>query len=161
MGQYLRDKEISHTVIDEAALSRLVDVFLAQGASMPEYSAQPNQQGENAGVGASLSFLIRFDEKGYRVFSKEQLLQLFNDAGSVERIIFELISNSAQQSGRIAGSYADLRLDAHEAVTCFLTVSSDDEGWMRACFAAIEDVLTGCRGRASSWIRHLLNCTQN
>jgi len=38
MGQYLRDKQISHVAVDEAVLSRLIDTFVAQGLSMPEYN---------------------------------------------------------------------------------------------------------------------------
>lgn len=154
MGQYLRDKEISHVAIDKIVLSRLFDVFAAQGLSMPEYNPPQNAGDVNANPRVKLSFLIRFDEKGYRVSSKSQLLQLFEDAADVERVIFELISDDAAQSNRIAGSYADLRLDSNEAAVCFLTVSSDDEGWMRACFAAIEDVLRSCNSRTSHWARH-------
>jgi hypothetical protein len=152
MAQYLRDKHVSDVVIDEAALSDLVDTFVAQGLSMPEYVPQP--QGANPTV--HLSFTIRFDERGYRVFDKQQLLQHFNQATVVERIIFELISTDALQSNRLMGSLIDLRLDTNETVPCFLTVTSDDEAWMRSSFAAVEEVLRKHRRSASRWVRNPL-----
>lgn len=154
MGQYLRDKEISHIAIDNAALSRLVDVIAAQGLSMPEYNPPQVAGGVNSNPAVKLSYLIRFDEKGYRVSSKTQLLRLFDDAAEVERVILELLSDDAATTNRITGSYMDLRLDTNETAVGFLTVSSDDEGWMRACFAAVEDVLSRCDSRTSYWARH-------
>lgn len=152
MAQFLRDKQISDVVLHEDALSQLVDVFGAQGTSMPEYADQP--AGGNPNV--HLSFTIRFDEKGYRVFNKQQLLQHFNQASAVERVIFELISTDALRNNRLLGSYIDLRLDTNESVPCFLTVTSDDEDWMRGSFAAVEEVLSKYQSRTSKWLRHPL-----
>ena len=151
MAQFLRDKHIADVVIDETALSSLVDTFVAQGLSMPEYAPQP-QAGAPPTV--HLSFTIRFDERGYRVFDKQQLLQHFNQASNVERVVFELISADALRSNRLVGSFIDLRLDSNESVTCFLTVTSDDEAWMRSSFAAVEEVLRRHQRQASRMLRN-------
>ena len=70
MEQYLRDKEISHVALDNAALSRLVDVFAAQGLTMPEYSPTQNVGPGNTNSAVNLSFLIRFDEKRLQGFKQ-------------------------------------------------------------------------------------------
>lgn len=156
MGRYLRDKQVSHVAIDRAALSRLLEVFTAQGLSMPEYNPQQIDEGGNANPGVTLSLLIRFDEKGYRVSTGAELLQLFDDAEEVERIVMEVFSDDAVKSNKEVGSFASIRLDSNEAATCFFTASSDDEDWMRGCFAAVDDVLSRCDSRLSHWSRHPL-----
>lgn len=143
MGQYLRDEQLSNFTIDDDALSQLVDIFENRQLSMPERVANP----AGASPNTFLIMTIRFDEKGYRVFDKDRLLTLFHQARQVERVVFELISADALKSNRMLGSYIDLRLDKHEGVVCFLTVSSDDEDWVNGSFSAVREALQKYKNR--------------
>ena len=149
MARFLRDEQVSNLTIDPDRLAALVDVFAKRGTSMPEYE-QP-QADEAPDV--FLNYTIRFDQKGYRVFDKEQLLRYFQQATEVERIVFELASGEAIRTNRAVGSLIDLRLDKNENVTCFLTVTSDDEDWVNGSFSAIKESLNKCINR-HSWVRN-------
>lgn len=110
---------------------------------MPIEVQQPNAQGP----GYFLTYIIRFDNKGYRVFSLEELLDYFRQADYVERILVTLESRASLQSSRNSGSLMELRLDYLEPKTCFLTVTSDARDWVDSSFSAAKEIL----GRHENW----------
>ena len=134
MPRFLRDLEISDVNITAESLSRLTDILFDRLVQMPEFESTENPK-------AILVITIRFDEKGYRVFSKQDLLKYFDEANEVERIIFDLSSFDAINSNKVNGSYLELRLDKHQDIRCFLTSSSDDENWMNCSFTSVSEVL--------------------
>lgn len=146
MAQYLRDEQLENVTIDRDVLSRLIDALYAQMISMPEYLQGQQNQNLQA-LDAMLVMTIRFDGKGYRVFSKDILLNYFEAATHVERIVFELSSLKAIQTGKTIGSYLDLRMDANEASPSHLVSTSDNENWMNASFGAVKEILTPCKNK--------------
>jgi len=98
--------------------------------------------------------IIRFDEKGYRVFGKDQLVDYFEKASKVERVILTLESVVSYQSNRQNGSYMECRLEGAESTNpCHIVATSDDEDWVNGSFSALRDCLTTFRNR-SSWLRN-------
>ena len=156
MAHCLRDERVTNVTIDANALRQLAHVFETRAISMPEYSVGEDGQPKDM----FLTFTIRFDENGYRVYNIEQLLVLFAQAVRVERVIIELQSGQSLSSNRSIGSYADLRLDGEDRAICFLTVTSDNEVWMQGCFAAIRDVLARHKNRSAlirnTWVEILI-----
>ena len=156
MAHYLRDQQVSNVTADSERVRQLAQAFALQATSMPEYLAGRQDQPRDV----FLTFTIRFDEKGYRVFDVEQLIRHFESASRVERVIFELMSGASIRTNRLTGSYAELRLDADDRVTCFLTVTSDDERWMQSSFAAIREVLAKMKNRSAlvrnAWVELLI-----
>ncbi len=148
MARYLRDQQVSDLTITSDALSRITDLLFQRLVQMPEFKSQENPD-------AILIMTIRFDEKGYRVFSKQDLLKYFAEAKHVERVIFELYSLEALRSNKNVGSFLELRLDNHKDITCFLTSSSDDEHWMNCTFNAVSELLRNYENR-NSWARSKL-----
>lgn len=144
MARYLRDEQLSNYTISANALSQLVDVLFARFVHMPEYV--PNQQPLNV----VLIMTIRFDKKGYRVFSKEDLLRYFNEASSIERVVFELQSSEAIRSNKANGSFLEVRLDGNEQQPSHVISCSDDENWMNASFVAVGEVLQKHKNR--NWL---------
>jgi hypothetical protein len=149
MAHFLRDEQVKNITIDTATLRQLAQSFAAKITSMPEY-LPPMAEGAPE---VFLTFTIRFDGKGYRLFDIENLISHFEQAARVERIIFELQSGTSLRSNRVIGSYADLRLDSDDRAVCFLTVSSDSEGWMQSTFAAVIDVL-GVKKNKTGYVRN-------
>lgn len=145
MPSYLRDQQVSDLTITSEALSRIVDLLFQRLAQMPEFRSTENPE-------AVLIMTIRFDEKGYRVFSKQDLIKYFEEARDVERVIFELHSFEALRTNKNSGSYLELRLDNHKDVTCFLTSSSDDEHWVTCSFNAVSELLR-TYANSNSWAR--------
>jgi len=148
VATFLRDEEISNITVTEEHLGQIFDALTRRMHTMPEViAAKPNQP--NAFVATT----IRFDQKGNRIYERQRMLDHFNEASFVERVIFELNSTDSARTNSAHGSYCSLRLDTNENMKCFLTVSSDDEDWLNGTFAAILDILARCKNR-NRWIRN-------
>lgn len=136
MGFYLRDKHIQSVEIDEARLRQLVGLF--EGFHGTKKAGLTPEQATEQWF---LSHIIRFDEKGYRVFSMAELIDLFNQGRAVERVVIALDSKESLRSNRQIGTWAELKLDAFAPANSWCTVTSDIKGDVDAAFAAIDDAL--------------------
>ena len=143
MAFYLRDQHIQNISTDADALAQISSVFEER------YTQLQAELGQNASQGkkAFFTYIIRFDNKGYRVFSLEELMRYFNQAREVERIIFTIESGDAISSNRNIGAFLELCLDTREPARCVLVSSSDSKDWAEASFAAVHEVLAKCRTR--------------
>lgn len=141
MAIYLRDQHIENVSIDAEALTQISDVFMERFNQvlliLPEGSPQA--------PAAFITYVIRFDNKGYRVFSLVDLMQYFNLANEVERVIFTVESRESMSSNRNVGAYLELCLNAKEPTRCVLAASSDHKDWTEASFAAVHAVLAKCK----------------
>jgi hypothetical protein len=148
MAQFLRDEQLKHFTLTEERLTQLYEAFHARRQSMPEEQQQPTPDE----VRSFLYSVIRFDSKGYRYFSLDQLLSQFRRADYVERVIFTLESAQTVRNNRNVGSYMELRLDNKDPATAYLQVASDDEDWVNASFSAIKETLNRYKNRYG-WAR--------
>ncbi|MBN3730910.1 hypothetical protein [Burkholderia sp. Tr-20390] len=150
MAAYLRDQNVRNVSIDAESLGQINYVFF-------ERFQELNRELEKSNKKAFFTYIIRFDNKGYRVFSFDELIAYFNMASDVERILFTIESDEALASGRRTGAYMEVCLDNKEPARCTLTSSSDDKGWAEASFAAMEDVLQKFKTRyglaRAQWVR--------
>ncbi len=137
MGQFLRDQKLKNLSIDEATLDRLNDAFIARVA------LHNNGVKEDSPNRAILFYIIRFDEKGFRFVNLDDVKKYFREARDSERIIFTVDSAAYRNSAAIFGTHCDLRLDAKDPNTCWLTVTADDKDWTDATFANLTEVLAG------------------
>lgn len=120
--------------MDVNALAQINNAF-------SERFAQLQAELSPAGKEAFFTYIIRFDNKGYRVFALDELLRYFNQAHTVERVIFTVESGDALGSSRNTGAYLELCLDSQEPARCVLVSTSDTKDWAEASFAAIHEVL--------------------
>ena len=97
--------------------------------------------------------IIRFDNKGFRVHSAEELLHYFHSARFVERINVFLSTPSAVSSNNSTGSYIELRLDSSDFTACGFQVSSDDSEWVDASFCALGEPLKALKN-LSGWFHN-------
>jgi hypothetical protein len=149
MPKYLRDVEVRDLTIDRDALEELADEFIQRGFLMPEY--RPVENGKVSTVW--LYYTIRFDARGYRVYSKEELFAHYDKAKEVERITVDLRSDENIKTNGNVGSYTTLRLDTSESAAWFLTVASDNEEWVNGTFSAINEKLAKNKNR-HAWFRN-------
>lgn len=147
MAHYLRDQLLKNVTINADTLSQLSSVFSSRQSAI------------NAGVSenepdkkAFFTYIIRFDNKGYRVFSLGELLQYFDQAREVERILFTVETVESLRSNRQTGTYLELRFDQKDHNTCFLSVTSNDRDWVDASFSSVQEVLTKCKNK-NGWAR--------
>lgn len=141
MASYLRDQHVENVTIDVAALRQLSDIFKERFAQL--HAGLPENAPE--GKRAFFTYIIRFDNKGYRVFSFDELMRYFNQANEVERVIFTIETGEAISSSRNVGAFLELCLDAKEAARCILVSSSDNKDWAEASFAAVHEGLAKCK----------------
>lgn len=149
MAHFLRDEVLRSLTIDEAAIRELDNALRASNANMPE-----NLEQQDTGQRSIIHYVIRFDNKGYRVFSVEDLLKYFSKAKYVERVIFTAESKASIQTGRQVWSFIELALDCQDPSRCQLAVSSDNDYWVNSSFANIKDILAGYRNR-NGWARSI------
>ena len=144
MGQFLRDQHLTNLNIDEATLVNLNDFLVAQAAGHnAAVAAQIAGQPPQAIVGKALIsfYVIRFDEKGYRFINFADVTQHYASATYVERVIFTQDSGENRQTQGLIGANVELRLDAKDANSCRLTVTSDNQAWVDATFTGVTDIL--------------------
>lgn len=134
MATYLRDEQIENITIDAELLTLIDRELIRLARNLPEYNPDPDAE-----QGVFLVYTIRFDQKGYRVFTIQDLLAYFNQAQEVERIIIQIETAESLKTNRNVGTYLDLKLDKNQA--SFLTVSSDDESWMNGAFSSVKESL--------------------
>ena len=148
MAHFLRDQHVANLSITSDNLAQISAVFsdraMMLNANVPEH--------DDTGKRAILSYVIRFDNKGYRVFSVDDLLRYFHQAKEVERVLFTVETGDSLRTSRQIGSVLELRLDEKDQNTCFLTVTSDSKDWVDASFSAVQDVLAKCVNR-NGWVR--------
>lgn len=148
MGHFLRDQLVTNLSITEESLSHICSVFLERANALNVGVPADDTRG----MRAILSFIIRFDNKGYRVFSLEDLLRYFRQAKSVERVLFTIETGESLRSNRQIGTLLELRLDERDSGTCFLTATSDDRDWVDASFSSVQETLAKFRNR-NGWAR--------
>ena len=135
MAHFLRDQLISNVSITEESLSQLSAIFEEKEKILNEISADLKTE-DNEAV---LTYIIRFDNKGYRVFSIHDLLRYFKQAKSVERVLITLETTKSLRNNRQSGTFMEVRLDEKEPHTSFLNVTSDDKDWVEASFSSIQE----------------------
>lgn len=142
VGFFHRDKQVLSIEVDEGRLRQLIQVFEDFLATMTA-----GMTPEQAAAEWSLSYILRFDEKGYRVFSRAEVLELFEHANVVERLIIALDSRKSVETGRNLGTWVELKLDAVAQNNCWLNVTADTKGNMDAAYQALDDALASAKTR--------------
>jgi len=121
MAQFLRDQRLSNITVKEDLIVQLVEVFATRASTL----AGTNPDGEETNK-PFLVFTIRFDGRGYRLFSVDQLLRYFRRAKEVERLIITIETGSSLRSNRAVGEHLEVRLDKYDQNLCYLSVTADD-----------------------------------
>ena len=148
MAHFLRDQQVTNLSATEDNLAQLSSTFMERAAMLNSNVSDDARLDK----GAFVTYIIRFDNKGYRVFSLDDLLRYFAEAKTVERVLFTLETGESLRSNRQIGTFMELRLDEREPNSSFLTVTSDDKDWVDASFSAVQDTLAKSRNR-NGWVR--------
>jgi len=148
MAHFYRDQIVINTTISKDDLIQLNTAFESQRAELNEgiENTDPDKW-------ALYYYVIRFDNKGYRVFTFEELLNYFKQAKYVERIIFTVETLESVRTNRNTGSYIELRLDEKEPNNSNLVTTSDNSNWVDSSFCAVKEVLEKCKNN-NGYIRN-------
>lgn len=148
MARFLRDALIKNVSLAETDIEEIFTNFdrLEQGLNAsrtPPFSAADT---------AESTYIIRFDGKGYRVDSKEDLLFHFRQAKKVERIAFLVETGASFQSNKNHGRSVEMRIDCDTPLNCYLTVTADEQEWTTAQFTTFHELLEKNKNH-HHWIR--------
>lgn len=152
MSQFLQDQHIINLSLNKNALEQINELFV-------NFLIEINSKLKDDELidKAVLTYVIRFDNKGYRVFTWEILLQYFHRAKHIERIFFTLETGKSVRSQRSLGTCIELKLDQNNSDNCWLFVTSDDDSLVISSFSALCDILKKYKNRnglaRTTWIR--------
>jgi hypothetical protein len=142
MASFLRDKYVKNVTINDDAL-KIVSDYFKERAEQINTALNVNQQEKQI----SVSYMIRFDNKGYRLTNFDDVLKYFQQAKGVERICITLESIESISSNKLVGNYVELRLDSRDINNCILVVSSDDQNWVDSTFSGVDELITNQTNR--------------
>lgn len=135
MSQFLRDAALKNLKLTEERLRKINELIF-------EIAREQNQvqTGEEKDKKKLLpSYIIRFDDKGFKLYEFEKIIKYFNEANKVERIIF--ILDSIESANRLFGKSIELRFDNKNPDNCFLTVQADEGDWVDSTFCRVKELL--------------------
>jgi hypothetical protein len=144
MPHFLRDQKITSITINEDGLVCLANNFINREKQINDSIPASEESAKRA----IFTVVIRFDGKGYRLFSLNELLTHFRQAKDVERIFLTLETGESLASNRQLGAFLELRIDKSDSNNCFLTAASDDKDWVNSSFSLINDLVPRLKSRS-------------
>jgi hypothetical protein len=148
MAHFFRDQQVKNSTFDEDSLRQIVAVLENRNAVL-NARVPPDKTVEQTGY---VTYVIRFDNKGYRLASLAELLGYFHLAKEVERVFFNIDTGESLSSGKQIGAFVELGLDTRDPNRCLLAVTSNDGEWVDASMAAVQEVLARCKNK-NGWVR--------
>jgi len=147
MAQFLRDAHFSNIKITEDVLVQLTEVFANRARSLIDSTAEQEEDKK-----PFLTFIIRFDGKGYRLFNLDELLRHFRRASAVERIIITIETPISLRSNRLVGEHLEIRFDKLDEKNSYISVTADDSDWVDASYSSVQEV-TNKHKTKNGWAR--------
>ncbi len=138
MSEFLRDTFIKNVSLNKDRLRKINDVFV-ELADMNNKGL--TDSGDDTKKFLLLKYVIRFDNKGFMLYSLDKVLKYLQGSRKTDRIIFMLDSPESHLSNAQFGKKAELRFDANDINNCYLSVQDDDSNWVDAAFCKIDEEL--------------------
>jgi hypothetical protein len=147
LANYLRDEFLENFSVTEQTLEQIND-FLTEreintNKKLKEAKAKPDQE-------LLLSYIIRFDNRGYKPAEFSELKKHYSQANSIERIIFTLDSAQSVQTNRTYGENFEIRIDAKDPKNTYIQVSSDDSDAVDSVFCGLLEIIK--KGKNKNWL---------
>ncbi|PAS37594.1 hypothetical protein CGT69_18235 [Vibrio cholerae] len=144
MGRYLRDESIKNITVDESVLKDISDEFLLRAISINE---KLTEQEKSSGQLQFVSYVLRFDRKGYRFYSIDEFLKFYKTAKKVERVVICMESQQSKNTGREFGYHSEFRFDVNDQNNCWLAVSSEDKDWVESAYSSYRDIIARIKNK--------------
>lgn len=144
MGKYLRDERLENITITEQTLELINEFLLAREAATNEALTA---SGADANQMLLMTYIVRFDNRGYKLNDFSEVERYYAQASNVERIIFLLDSTQSETTNRMYGTYFEIRLDSKDPNNCIIQVSSDDSDTVDSVFHGLMDIIKKCHNK--------------
>ncbi|RTR37748.1 hypothetical protein EKG38_17160 [Shewanella canadensis] len=139
MAKFLRDQNLKNITVTEQMLD-LINEFLEERelSTNEELTAT----GANDDEKLLLNYIIRFDNRGYKLVDYADVKKYYSQATEVERMLFTLDSTESVKTNRLYGTFFEIRLDSRDPKNTFIQVSSDDGDAVDSVFCGLIDIVT-------------------
>lgn len=146
MPSFIRDVAVRNVVINDEAIQELNTIVLQRVAAH-------NVSTPDAERRLTPSYVVRFDNRGYRTFSADEAWTYYKTAATVERVIFEVVGPMGLKTNHMVGEQIEIRLDSVGEANSRIMVGGDSKDWVEATFIALEAVLARRRHVATAVVR--------
>lgn len=142
MSQYLRDERLRNLSFSEEALTKINEEVLEIAMQInKDLDIKSNDEVVRKKI-IIPSYIIRFDNKGFRLYDFGKIIKHFREAHRIERFIFSLESIESIRTSKMSGKSIELRLDANDSTNCFIVVQDDDSYWVDSVFCKLKECLS-------------------
>ncbi|EKO3960254.1 hypothetical protein F2K62_001477 [Vibrio fluvialis] len=138
MGTFLRDQHIKNVSVNEELLQQINDFLNDRESSTNEVLEEKGAVQEDFLL---LNYIIRFDNRGYKLTNFSDVKKYYSQALKVERIVYTLDSNRAVFSNKQQGTSIELRFDSNDPNNTYLQISSDDGDLVDSVFCGLLEVI--------------------
>ena len=138
MAKFLRDEYLKNITITEEMLN-LIDEFLVDRKISTNEELERNEAQDNQYL--VLKYIIRFDNRGYKLNDFSDVKKYYKQATNIERVIITLDSTESVNSNRLCGSHYEIRLDSKDPNNTYIQVSSDDGDAVDSVFSGLMEIV--------------------
>lgn len=138
MAKFLRDEFLRNITIDDQTLELLND-FLIERCETTNSALVAAKSADDRHL--LLTYIIRFDKRGYKLTDFTEVKKYYSQATKVERVIFTLDSNQSETTNRMYGTHFEIRLDVNDPQNCYIQVASDDGDVVDSVFCGLIEIL--------------------
>ncbi|EGQ9234497.1 hypothetical protein SN12_23310 [Vibrio alginolyticus] len=138
MGTFLRDQHIKNVSVNEELLQQIDDFLSDRERSTNEVLEEKGAVQEDFLL---LNYVIRFDNRGYKLSKFSDVKKYYSQASKVERIVYTLESNRAVFSNKQQGTSIELRFDSNDPNNTYLQISSDDGDLVDSVFCGLLEIV--------------------
>jgi hypothetical protein len=163
VGRFLRDENVSNLSIDEEALTLISDELLARANVINELLPDKDKGHKQQQQQQIVTYIIRFDNKGYRLYQIDDVLKHYRVAQKVERIIVTMESIESIHSNRMTGTHLEVRFDVNNNGNCSVSVSAENSDWVESSYSTVSELLSKLKTKSglirNGWTPFLVQIT--
>ncbi|KIP77475.1 hypothetical protein SN13_23465 [Vibrio alginolyticus] len=134
----MRDQHIKNVSVNEELLQQIDDFLSDRERSTNEVLEEKGAVQEDFLL---LNYVIRFDNRGYKLSKFSDVKKYYSQASKVERIVYTLESNRAVFSNKQQGTSIELRFDSNDPNNTYLQISSDDGDLVDSVFCGLLEIV--------------------
>lgn len=146
MPSFIRDVIVSNVVMSDDAIQELNAAFLQRVAAHNASTQDMERQ-------LTPTYVVRFDNRGYRTFSAEEAWSYYTSANTVERLVLQAECNIGISTNHRVGEQVEIKLDSDRQATSHIIVGGESKDWVEATFTALEAVLVRRKNVATAVVR--------
>jgi len=148
VAKFLRDGYLKNITITEKTLT-LIDEYLSELENAHNETLRELDPDAPETIDKTLvmTYVIRFDNRGYQLNDFSEVKRHFVQAINVERVIFQLDSGLSARTNATRGDLCKVHLDSRTPNNCFISVTSELSHVVDSVFHGLNDIIDKCRNR--------------